>query len=87
MKNIEEIAKLNIKGQITIPNMLRKYYLKGSEYVGFRITPKGILLVPIEIKEKMPYTDEEWRKIEKLTSKKGKTYKSSKSAKAHIDSL
>jgi hypothetical protein len=33
------------------------------------------------------YTDEEWKKIEKLVLKKVKKYKTSKSAKNHIDAL
>ena len=87
VKNIEEITKLNIKGQITIPNVVRKFYLKGSKYIGFKITPEGILLVPIEIKEKEPYTTEEWHKIEALASQKGKVCKNAKAARKHLDSL
>jgi hypothetical protein len=34
-----------------------------------------------------PYTVNEWEAIEKLASKKGKKYKTSKSAKKHIDTL
>lgn len=87
MEKLSDIGKLNIKGQITIPNRIRKFCLKGSKHVGFRITEKGILLVPVEIKEKTPYTDKEWEQIENLASKKGKKYKTSKSAKNHIDTL
>lgn len=87
IKDVNEIAKLNVKGQITIPNALRKFYLNGSRFVGFKITPYGILLVPLEIKERNPYTPEEWKKIEKLAFHKGKTYKSAKDAKKHIDEL
>ena len=38
-------------------------------------------------KKKTPYTKEEWAKIEKLASRKGKICKSVKSAKKYIDSL
>jgi len=37
-------------------------------------------------KKKTPYTKEEWTKIEELASEKGKTCKSAKSAKKHLDS-
>ena len=84
---MREILTVNPKGQVTIPNAVRKIYLRGNRYVELRTTPKGILLIPVEIKEKTPYTKEEWKKIEKLASQKGKIYKSSKSAKKHIDFL
>ena len=87
MGKLKDITKVNVKGQITIPSPLRKFYLKGSKFVGFKITPEGILLVPLEIKEKTPYTEQEWKKIEELASKKGKVKKTAKSAKNHIDSL
>jgi bifunctional DNA-binding transcriptional regulator/antitoxin component of YhaV-PrlF toxin-antitoxin module len=86
-KDLSEIAKLNLKGQVTIPNAIRKFYLAGSKFVGFRVTPQGILLVPLEVKEKEPYTAQEWKNIEVLASQKGKVYKSAKDAKKHIDSL
>ena len=38
------------------------------------------------IKEK-PYTEAEWRKIEKLSTLPGKVYNSVKSAKKHISAL
>ncbi|MFW6136993.1 MAG: hypothetical protein ACOC5U_02845 [Candidatus Aminicenantaceae bacterium] len=43
----------------------------------FKIPDKGIILAPCEIKEKSSYTEEEWKKIEKLVEEKGKVYKSS----------
>lgn len=84
---MQEILTVNPKGQITIPNAVRKFYLRGNRYVELKTIPEGILLIPVDIKEKTPYTKEEWKKIEKLASQKGKTYKSPKSAKKHIDSL
>ena len=90
MKNIKEVndvAKMNVEGQVTIPNAIRKFYLTGSKFVGFKIVPEGILLVPLEVKEKEPYTAEEWKKIEGLAEKKGKIYKTSKELRMHLDSL
>jgi len=84
----ETIIKLNPKGQLTIPNIVRKIFLKGNKFVSLTITPHGIMLTPVEVKEKeMSYTAEEWRKIKQLSSQKGKVYKSAKAAKAHIKSL
>ena len=87
MKEVKEVVKLNVKGQITIPNSIRKFYLKGSRFIGFRLTPNGILLVPLEMQEKTPYTAQEWNRIEELASRKGQIKKGAKAAKAHIDSL
>lgn len=83
-----EYAKIGPKGQITIPNLIRKiYHLNADSIVAISITPRGIVLVPTEIKEKAPYTKEEWGKIEALASKKGKTFKSAKDAKKYLSSL
>ena len=84
---VSDVITINPKGQITIPNLIRKVYLKGNRFVALKVTPQGILLVPVEVKEKASYTKEEWEKIEKLASGKGKVYKSSKAAKKYIDSL
>ena len=84
----EIIVKLNTKGQLTIPNLVRKIFLRGNRFVSLTVTPRGIMLTPVEVKEKeMNYTAEEWKKIKQLTSQKGKVYKSAKAAKAHIKSL
>lgn len=84
----ETIVKLNTKGQLTIPNVVRKLFLRGNRYVALTLTRNGIMLTPIEVKEKaMNYTPEEWEKIKQLTSQKGKVYNSAKAAKAHIKSL
>ena len=84
----ETIVKLNTKGQLTIPNAVRKLFLKGNKYVALTITKNGIMLTPVEVKEKViNYTPEEWEKIKQLTSQKGKVYKSAKAAKSHLKSL
>jgi len=84
-----EYAKLTSKGQITIPNLVRQILrLHKNSLVGFRITQDGIVIVPAKmVEEKTPYTTEEWMEIEELASQKGKTCKSAKSAKKHLDSL
>ncbi|MCK4912471.1 MAG: type II toxin-antitoxin system PrlF family antitoxin [Candidatus Omnitrophica bacterium] len=84
-----EYAKLTSKGQVTIPNLVRKMLrLHKDSLIAFRITRDGIVIVPARmVEEKTPYTKEEWAKIEDLASMKGKTCKSGKSAKKYLDSL
>lgn len=86
--NYIETAKLTSKGQITIPSSIREILnLEPGSTVMFKVTDKGIILSPCEIKEKSPYTEEEWKKIEKLVAEKGKVYRSAEEAKKHIKSL
>lgn len=85
---ILETAKVTSKGQITIPNRIRKFlHLEEGASVAFGLTKKGIILLPCKITPESPYTPEEWAKIEKLASVKGKLYKSIKAAKRHIKAL
>lgn len=83
-----ETAKITSKGQITIPNRIRKFlHLEEGASVAFGVTKKGIVLLPCKITPESPYTPEEWAKIEKLASVKGKLSKSTKAAKKHIRAL
>ena len=85
---ILDTAKITSKGQVTIPNRIRKMlHLKEGESVGFSITKEGIVLVPCQVTAKSPYTSKEWQKIEKLASEKGKVLTSVQSAKDHLKSL
>ncbi|MBF0571144.1 MAG: AbrB/MazE/SpoVT family DNA-binding domain-containing protein [Candidatus Omnitrophica bacterium] len=85
---ILETAKITSKGQVTIPNRIRKMLrLKEGESVGFSITKEGVVLVPCQVTVKSPYTPQEWQKIEKLAAEKGKTFTSAKGAKDYLKSL
>lgn len=85
---IIETAKITSKGQVTIPNRIRKILnLKEGEAVGFSITKEGVVLVPCQVTAKSPYTAKEWQKIEKLASQEGKSFSSPQSAKDHLKSL
>ena len=85
---ILEIAKMTSKGQVTIPNRIRKIlHLKEGVSVGFSITKDGVVLVPCQLTAKSPYTTKEWQKIEKLASEKGKTFTSPQNAKDYLKSL
>ena len=83
-----ETAKVTSKGQITIPNRIRKilHVLPGSS-LAFGLSKEGIVLLPCKFTVESPYTHSEWLKIEKLASAKGKVYKSAKKAKRHIEAL
>lgn len=85
---IIETAKMTSKGQVTIPNRIRKLLrLQEGASVAFGVNKDGVLLMPCEIKASSPYTSKEWAKIEKLASEKGKTFANTDAAKAHVASL
>lgn len=88
MMGIAETAKVTSKGQVTIPLSIREILrLEPGSTVMFKVTDKGIILSPCEIIEKPAYTTTEWKKIERMVAEKGKIYKTSRSAKNHIESL
>lgn len=83
-----ETAKVTSKGQVTIPLSIREIlHLEPGSTVMFKVTEKGIILSPCEIIEKPVYTTSEWEKIENMVAERGKVYKTSKSAKKHVESL
>ncbi len=83
-----ETAKVTSKGQVTIPLTIREILkLEPGSTVMFKVTDKGVILTPCEIKEKSVYTAKEWKKIEHLIAEKGKVYKTSAAAKKLIKSL
>ncbi len=85
---ITEVAKMTTKGQITIPNRIRKLLnLKEGSAVGFGITKDGVILVPCKVTAESPYTEQEWAKIEKLAAEKGKSISSAEVAKEHLKDL
>ena len=86
--NYSETAKVTSKGQVTIPSTIRDILkLEPGSTVMFKVTDKGVFLLPCEIIEKPAYTTEEWRRIENLVAEKGKVYKTARSAKKHLKSL
>ena len=85
---IIEIAKVTSKGQITIPNRIRKMlHVSAGASVAFGVSKEGVILLPCKVTAESPYSPSEWAKIEKLASAKGKIYKSVRDAKKHIESL
>lgn len=79
---IIETAKITSKGQITIPNEVRKIlYLEEGSSVIFCLGKEGIVLLPCKVVPELPYTPKEWEKMEKIVAEKGKIYNSAKKAK------
>lgn len=85
---IIETAKVTTKGQVTIPNRIRKLlHLGEGSSIAFGIGKNGVMLMPCEVTAKSPYTAKEWEKIEKLVSQKGKVFSSDEGAKDYLASL
>ena len=85
---IIETAKMTSKGQVTIPNQIRKLlHLENGASVAFGLTKDGVVLMPCEVTAKSPYTTKEWMKIEKLAAEKGATALSADTAKKHLSGL
>lgn len=81
-------AKITSKGQVTIPNQVRKILnLKEGASIAFGLGKEGVVLIPCRVTFESPYTTKEWRKIEKIVSSKGPIYKTGKEAKKHIEAL
>lgn len=53
------------------------FNLKKGSAVAFKLTDKGILFLPCEVKEREAYTEEEWGKIRRLVAERGRTFKTS----------
>ena len=81
-------AKVTSKGQVTIPNRIRKILkLEEGASVGFAVTKDGVVLLPCRVEARSPYTAKEWAKIEKLASAKGKVHASASEAIKHVRGL
>ena len=85
---IVETATLTSKGQLTVPAPIRDIFnLKKGSTVVFKVTERGVIFMPCEIKAKDTYTQEEWGKIERLVAERGKVYKTARGARKHLKSL
>ncbi|MDD5691809.1 MAG: AbrB/MazE/SpoVT family DNA-binding domain-containing protein [Candidatus Omnitrophica bacterium] len=83
-----ETAKITSKGQVTIPNRIRKLlHIQSGASLAFGLSREGIVLLPCKVTAESPYTPGEWARIEKLASSKGRIYRSVKRAKKHIEAL
>ena len=83
-----ETATITSKGQLTVPASIRDIFnLKKGSTVIFKVTESGIFFLPCEIKAKDVYTQDEWRKIERLVAERGRSYATSRGARKHLESL
>ena len=81
-------AKMTSKGQVTIPSFIRELLkLEKGSIVMFRLTERAVVLSPCEIQERLPYTADEWEKIEQLVAEKGKVYRTAAAARKYLKSL
>jgi len=81
------IDRIN-KPVIPLPAPIRDIFnLKKGSSVIFKLTDKGVFFLPCKITERNAYTQEEWRKIERLVAERGKSYKTAKGARKHLKSL
>ena len=81
------VSHITSKGQTTIPRAVRAMLgLKEGSEIAFKPATHGFMLVRVTttIKEENPYTPQEWKKIEKLASAKGKTFHSAEAALKHL---
>ena len=81
------LSHVTSKGQTTIPRAVRAMLcLKEGSEIAFKPATHGFMLVRVTttIKEENPYTPQEWKKIEKLASAKGKTFHSAEAALKHL---
>lgn len=89
-KNRYYISRITSKGQTTIPRIVRAMLgLKEGSEIAFKPATHGFMLVRVTttIKEENPYTEEEWKKIEKLSRSKGEIFHTAKEAKRHLAGL
>ena len=85
---IIDTTKVTSKGQVTIPNRVRKLlHLHEGSSVAFTVTKYGIILVPCEVTTRSPYSPKEWKRIERLASEEGRSFSSPEAAKRHLASL
>jgi len=81
------LSHVTSKGQTTIPRAVRAMLgLKEGSEIAFKPATHGFMLVRVTttIKEENPYTPQEWKRIEKLASAKGKTFHSAEAALKHL---
>ena len=82
------MAIISSRGQVTIPQDIRSLLrVKRGSVIGFEPMRKGILMVPMKVQPQDPYTEGEWKKIEKLSRGEGTVYNTVEEAKKHIADL
>jgi len=82
------MAIISSRGQVTIPQDIRSLlHVKRGSVIGFEPMRKGVMMVPMKVQPQDPYTEKEWKKIEKLSKSEGTVYNTVEEAKKHIADL
>jgi len=82
------MAIISSRGQVTIPQDIRSLLqLRMGSVIGFEPTQRGVLMVAMKVQPQDPYTEEEWKKIERLSKSEGTVYNTVEEAKKHIANL
>ena len=78
-KDIEslDIIKVSVNGQMTIPSRWREQlHVKDGGHVSCKMISEGLLIYPIEVSQKKPFTEEKLAELEKISKQKGTVFKS-----------
>lgn len=86
--SVFRMAIISSRGQVTIPQDIRSLlHVRRGSVIGFEPTRRGVLMVVMKVQPQDPYTEEEWKKIEKLSKSEGIIYNTVEEAKKHIADL
>lgn len=81
------LSHITSKGQATIPRVVRAMLsLKEGSEIAFKPAAGGFMIMRVTttVKEENPYTPQEWKRIEKLASAKGKTFHNADAVIKHL---
>jgi len=82
------ITIVSSRGQITIPQEIRNHlHIGKGSIISFAPTKKGVLIMPMKVEPQNLYTEEEWKKIEKLSKTTGRSFDNPEEAKEFISKL
>lgn len=82
------LSIISSRGQLTIPQPVRELcHISRGTVVAFEPQKEGVLLRPLKVVAENLYTEEEWKKIEKLRKTKGVRFTKTEKTIEHIDNL
>ena len=83
------LSKITSKGQVTLPkNVRRLLKLDKGANIAFCLSRQGVFISRCKVKvEESSFSDEEWRKIERMTAEKGKAVHTAQEAKKLLREL
>ena len=82
------LTTVSSRGQVTIPRKIRaRLHIGKGSIISFEPVEKGVLIIPMKVEPQDPYTEKEWKQIEKLSETKGTTFDTPEDAKEFISKL